>query len=72
MKILVADRITPAGVEFLKSQSGYQVLEAYDASPEELNEIIEDAVALIVRSETQVTEALIRSAKQLKVIGRWE
>jgi len=70
VKILVADRIAPAGVEFLKSQSGYHVLEAYDASSEELNELIADAVALIVRSETQVTEALIRSAKQLKVIGR--
>lgn len=70
MKILIADRIAPAGVDFLKCRLGYQVLEAYDASPEELKRLIVDAVALIVRSETQVTEALIASAEQLKVIGR--
>ena len=60
----------PAGIDFLKCQSGYQVLEAYEASPEELKQLIGDAAALIVRSETQVTEDLIQSAKQLKVIGR--
>ena len=38
MKILVADRISPLGVEFLQKQDGFEVIEAYGLSPEQVLE----------------------------------
>ena len=53
MKILVADRISPLGVEYLKKQDGVEVVEAYGSSPEELIEHAKDTSAIIVRSDTR-------------------
>jgi D-3-phosphoglycerate dehydrogenase len=39
MKILVADRISPLGVDFLKKQDDFEVVEAYGSSTEELLDI---------------------------------
>ena len=50
MKILVADRISPLGVEYLKKQDGFDVIEAYGSSPEEVIEHAKDKAAIIVRS----------------------
>ena len=36
MKILVADRISPLGVEFLQKQDDFEVIEAYGTSPEKV------------------------------------
>ena len=70
MKILVADRISPLGVEFLQKQDGFEVVEAYGSSPEELLEISKDVSAIIVRSDTQVTQEVIAGASHLKAVGR--
>lgn len=39
-------------------------------SPEEIKEIIKDYDALIVRSQTQVTEDILNSADHLRVVAR--
>ena len=70
MKILVADRISPLGVEFLQKQDDFEVVEAYGSSPEELLEISKDAYAIIVRSDTKITQEVISSASHLKAVGR--
>lgn len=70
MKILVADRISPLGVEFLQKQDDFEVVEAYGSSPEELLEIAKDVSAIIVRSDTQITEEVIAGAPNLKAVGR--
>ena len=70
MKVLVADRISPLGVEFLQKQDGFEVVEAYGSSPEELLEISKDVSAIIVRSDTQVTQEVIAGASNLKAVGR--
>lgn len=71
MKILVADKISPTGVEFLKAQEGFDVIEAYGSSPEKILEIASSGVdAIIVRSETQVTDEVMEAAKSLKAVGR--
>ncbi len=70
MKILVADRISPLGVEFLQKQDDFEVVEAYGSSPEELLEISKDVSAIIVRSDTQITEEVIAGAPNLKAVGR--
>ena len=70
MKILVADGISPVGVEYLREQDGFEVTEAYGSTPEEILELIKDAAAIIVRSETKVTTEALAVAKELKVVGR--
>jgi D-3-phosphoglycerate dehydrogenase len=70
MKILVADRISPLGVEFLQKQDGFEVVEAYGSSPEKLREISKDVSAIIVRSDTKITPEVITGATKLKAVGR--
>jgi len=55
MKILIADKISPSGVEFLRSQDDCEVVEAYGSSPEEVLELVKDVEAVAVRSETKIT-----------------
>jgi D-3-phosphoglycerate dehydrogenase / 2-oxoglutarate reductase len=70
MKVLVADRISPKGVEFLRARPGFEVIEAYGSSPERVKELAADASAIVVRSETQITAEVIRAASKLRVVGR--
>lgn len=70
MKILVADRISPLGVEYLQKQDGFEVVEAYGSSPEEVIERARDASAIIVRSDTRITREVMVAASKLKVVGR--
>ncbi|MGB0371517.1 MAG: phosphoglycerate dehydrogenase [Opitutales bacterium] len=70
MKILVADRISPIGVAYLKDQEGFDVVEAYGSSPEKILELASDAAAIIVRSETKVTPEVFAAAPKLKAVGR--
>ena len=70
MKILVADRISASGVEYLSNQDGFEVTEAYGSTPEQIQELAVDAAAIIVRSETKVTPEVLAVAKELKVVGR--
>jgi D-3-phosphoglycerate dehydrogenase len=67
-KILVADPIAPEGVELLRSQAEVDVRRGL--SPPELLKIMGDYDALIVRSETKVTRAVIQAGKRLQVIAR--
>ncbi|MFP6901267.1 MAG: phosphoglycerate dehydrogenase [Opitutales bacterium] len=69
-KILVADPISPVGVECLKACERFEVVEAYGSSHQEILELAADAVAIIVRSETTVNAEVIAAAKELRVIGR--
>ena len=70
MKILVADRISPVGVDYLRKQDDFEVTEAYGSSSEEILGLAEDVSAIIVRSETKVTAEVLAAAKELKVVGR--
>jgi len=70
MKILVADPISPKGVELLKQQAGFEVIEAYGSSKEKVKELIKDASAVIVRSETTIDAEVISASTKLKAVGR--
>ena len=70
MKILVADRISPIGVDLFKSEEGFEVIEAYGTTLEQLLEIVKDVDAIALRSDTRVTAEVIAAAPKLKVIGR--
>ena len=70
MKILIADRISPLGVEYLQKQEDLEVLEAYGSTPERVLELSKDATAIIVRSDTKITRDVINIGSRLKAIGR--
>ena len=70
MKVLVADKISPKGVAFLRQQPGIEVIEAYGSSPEKVLELVKDVHAIAVRSETKITAEVFKAAPLLKVVGR--
>jgi D-3-phosphoglycerate dehydrogenase len=70
MKILVADKISPKGVALLRQQPGFEVVEAYGSSPEQILSLVKDVHAIAVRSETKITREVIAAAPLLKVVGR--
>ena len=70
MKVLVADKISPKGVAYLRQQPGLDVVEAYGSSPEKILELVRDVHAIAVRSETKITAEVFAAAPLLKVVGR--
>lgn len=70
MKILVADRISPIGVDLFKAETGFEVIEAYESTPEQILDLVKDVDGIAVRSETKVTAEVFAAAKNLKVVGR--
>ncbi|ASC73353.1 D-3-phosphoglycerate dehydrogenase [Halomicronema hongdechloris C2206] len=67
-KVLVSDSIDQAGLDILSQVA--QVDVKTGLSPDELAAIISDYDALMIRSGTRVTKAVIEAGKQLKIIGR--
>ncbi|MGB9788791.1 MAG: hydroxyacid dehydrogenase, partial [Dictyoglomus turgidum] len=67
-KLLVSDPIAEVGLNKLKEF--FEVNYTPGLPKDELLNIIQDYVALVVRSETKVTKDVIERAKNLKVIGR--
>jgi D-3-phosphoglycerate dehydrogenase len=54
----------------LRALPGFEVVETAGKGPEALDAALGEAVALVVRSETKVTAAMIGKAPKLKVIAR--
>ena len=70
MKALISDKVDPGCVDILQRHPGIEVDVKTDLSPDDLIDIIGGYEALIVRSNTQVTEDVIAAATRLRVIGR--
>ena len=68
IRILVADPIAADGVELLREAGQVDVATSLDAAT--LLERITGYDALVVRSETKVTAALLEKATRLRVVGR--
>ncbi len=68
MKVLVSDPIDQVGIDILSQVA--QVDVNTGLSPDELVACIGDYDALMIRSGTRVTAAVIESGKKLKIIGR--
>lgn len=68
-KILVSDKLSQEGVDILKD-AGFEVDCQYGLSPEELKKKIEPYQAIIIRSQTKLTQDVLTSAKNLKFIAR--
>lgn len=70
MRVLISDKMDPRCVEILQSNPGIEVDVKTALSPEELEAIIGEYSALIVRSATKVTAAVLERADKLRVVGR--
>ena len=68
MKIIVTEKISESGIEYLKKHAEVDV--KTNISREELLGIIKNYDAIIVRSATKVDRELIEKGEKLKVIGR--
>ncbi|MBN1954550.1 MAG: D-2-hydroxyacid dehydrogenase [Anaerolineae bacterium] len=69
MKLLVCDPTAPSAVEMMR-EAGIEVDVRDDISPEELETVIADYDAMVVRSRTKVREPLIDKAANLRLIIR--
>lgn len=69
-KVLATDGVAPEGLAVLQNAPDVEVDIRPKLSPEELLAVIPDYDALIVRSATKVTAAVLERAAKLKIIGR--
>ncbi len=67
-RILVTDRIAEDGIEVLRRSAEVEV--RLGLPPAELLEAIKGFEAIVVRSETKVTAAVIEAGSDLQVVGR--
>jgi len=69
MKIVLAEKVSPATLAVFAAESGWDV-KTHDQLPDGLAAALADADALVVRSAVQVDDALMEKAPKLRVIGR--
>jgi D-3-phosphoglycerate dehydrogenase len=69
-KVLVSDPISDQGISLLTDASDVAIDKKPGLSEDELVAIIGEYDALLVRSQTRVTERIMSAGKRLKVIGR--
>nr|BBH91325.1 phosphoglycerate dehydrogenase [Thermosporothrix sp. COM3] len=71
VKVLITDKVAREGIALLQEQlPTAQIDERRGLSKEQLQAIIGDYHALIVRSETQVTADILTEGKNLRIVGR--
>jgi D-3-phosphoglycerate dehydrogenase len=69
-RVLVADPLSPKGIEHLAKSSRFQVDTKIGLKEDELLQIIADYDAILVRSQTKVNKKVIAAATKLKIVGR--
>ncbi|MGD0095865.1 MAG: phosphoglycerate dehydrogenase [Terracidiphilus sp.] len=69
MKIVLAEKVSPATLAVFAAEPGWEVL-THDQLPDGLPAALADADGLVVRSAVQADDALMAHASKLRVIGR--
>ena len=69
-RVLVADKLSPKGIEILKREERVRCYVEADISPGELRATIGEYDGVIIRSKTAITADIIDASERLKVIGR--
>jgi len=69
VRTIVIDAIAPEGIAYLR-EHGFDVRQLMKPAPEALTEALVDCEALVTRSSTAVTTALLDRAPRLRIIGR--
>jgi len=73
MKIVIAEKVSPATLAVLKQEAGWDIVTADQIAklgPGGLEKELADADALVVRSAVQADAKLLESAPKLRLIGR--
>ncbi len=70
MKILIADKLSKVGVDWLEKQDDVEVTIKPGLSPEELSGIIGEYDGMIIRSGVKVREKALKSTGKLRGIAR--
>ncbi|MDB6018411.1 MAG: 3-phosphoglycerate dehydrogenase [Pedosphaera sp.] len=71
MNILICDPISPKGIALFQQRPEFNVTVLKQRVPEaELLSMVKDVEAMVVRSETKITRAVIEAAPKLRVVGR--
>jgi len=70
MKVLVSDPLSDVGVKIFEETPDIEVDVITDLTPKDLQSIIGQYNALVIRSATKVTAEIVEAAHNLKVIGR--
>lgn len=70
VKIVLAEKVSPATLAILKKEPGWNVVTADQIAPGGLAAELAEADALIVRSAVQADAALLAAAPKLRIIGR--
>ena len=61
IRILVSDKLSPTGVDWLSAQDGVEVVYTPGLSSEELQAAVQDVDGLIIRSASKVTRRFWRA-----------
>ncbi len=69
-KVLVTDGISDLGIQKLTEASDVEVVKMGSLKEDELIAVIGEYDALLVRSATRVTDAVLAASSKLKVVGR--
>jgi D-3-phosphoglycerate dehydrogenase len=69
MKVIICDPVAEDAINKLKA-SGHEVTVKSDITPEELEQVIGEYEAMVVRSRTKVRKPLLEKAENLKLIVR--
>jgi D-3-phosphoglycerate dehydrogenase len=69
MKIVLAEKVSPATLAVFAAEPGWEVL-THDQLPDGLPAALADADGLVVRSAVQADDALMAAGPKLRVIGR--
>ena len=70
IKVLVADSIDAKAIDLMKNNPIFEVTVKTKMTPDELVKAIEPFHAIIIRSASKVTKAVIEAGKNLKIVAR--
>ena len=70
MKVLIADKLSQVGVDWLQKQEDVETTVKPGLSPEQLAEIVGEYDGMIIRSGAKVAEQVLADPGQLKCIAR--
>jgi hypothetical protein len=70
IKVVVADDLPASALDLLRAEPGWVVDARPGRKPDELLRDVADADALMVRSATKVTAAVIQAAPRLRIVAR--
>ncbi|MEN6626177.1 MAG: phosphoglycerate dehydrogenase [Candidatus Sumerlaeia bacterium] len=69
-RILISDKMSPEGLSYFTGHEGFEIVYDPEISMEALAGRIGEFDALVIRSRTHVSRAMLASSGKLKVIGR--